>query len=136
VLRFFYKPNTDIACLSAVNTNVVFISCSVVSTEESVMACASPSIQFSFKFRAKALGKNYLPGSGCFKSVVSYPFSKTFGGLPSPIRVDHRDYDSNHAVRAFKTMDLNMAASSTNGNLKVPGKLLVQLVLVTESNLI
>lgn len=93
------------------------------------MACASPSIEFSLKFRAKALGKNYLPGSGCFKSVVSYPFSKAFGGLPSPIRVDHRDYDSNHAARAFKTMDLNMAASSTNGNLKVPEERVTVLVI-------
>ena len=88
------------------------------------MACFSASTKVSLKFGAKAFAKNRLPGY--LDSVVSFPVSRTLdGGLCSPIRVENenRAYGSNVIVGALKGRHLNTTLSSTNGHVKVPGKI-------------
>jgi phosphoribosylamine--glycine ligase len=101
----------------------------VLATEERVMmACFSSSTKVSLKFGAKAFAKNYLPGY--LDSVVSFPVSRTLdGGLCSPIRVQNRAYGSNLVVGALKGRHLNTTLSSTNGHVKVPGKIYFGAVL-------
>ncbi|XP_066359616.1 phosphoribosylamine--glycine ligase-like [Miscanthus floridulus] len=94
------------------------------------MACFSSSTtKVSLKFGAKAFARNCLPGY--LHSVVSFPVSRTLGGLCSPIRVENenRAYGSNLAVGALKGRHLNTTLSSTNGHVKVPEERVTVLVI-------
>jgi hypothetical protein len=95
------------------------------------MACFSSSTtKVSLKFGAKAFARNCLPGY--LHSVVSFPVSRTLdGGLCSPIRVENenRAYGSNLTFGALKGRHLNTTLSSTNGHVKVPGKIRFGAVL-------
>ncbi|CAD6268069.1 unnamed protein product [Miscanthus lutarioriparius] len=94
------------------------------------MACFSSSTtKVSLKFGAKAFARNCLPGY--LHSVVSFPVSRTLGGLCSPIRVENenRAYGSNLAVEALKGRHLNTTLSSTNGHVKVPEERVTVLVI-------
>ena len=95
------------------------------------MASASPSTRASFKCGPKAFRNSHL--HGYLKSVVSFPVSQASDSLYSPIRVVNRAYGSNLIVTASKSTGLNTALSSTNGSLKVPGKILFAAVPVTRT---
>lgn len=101
------------------------VSCSVVAAVERIMACASPTIKVPLKCEAKALGNNYLHGH--LNSTVSYSVSHTFCGLSCRIRVNHHAYGSNHIARALKNRYMGTTISSTNGSLKIPGKVLFRV---------
>jgi len=95
------------------------------------MASASLSTRASFKCGPKAFRNSHL--DGYLKSVVSFPVPQASDSLYSPIRVVNRAYGSNLIVTASKSTGLNTALSSTNGSLKVPGKILFAAVPVTRT---
>jgi hypothetical protein len=103
----------------------------VCTAEETVMASASLSTRALFKCGPKAFRNSHR--HGCLKSVVSFPVSQASDSLYSPIRVVNRAYGSDLIVTALKSRGLNTALSSTNGSLKVPGKILFAAVPVTRT---